>query len=367
MKHPKVSKVVVMQTCVPDYRLAFFDLMKAQFESMLVYSGATYYQESVRGAAGQKPWHKDVRNTFLMGRRLLWQHFPLSFFLTPDPIVLELNPRNISVWLLSIFRALSRSPVVLWGHAWARSGQDSRTVMIRLLMWRLANARIVYTCRQVNELKKVLPGVILPARNALYSQDLVKRRAVKSGNHFVYVGRMVAEKKPMLLLRAFADLAKNNPNVMLDFVGAGPELSRIEELSVEMGIRDRVIIHGHVSDPETLGRIYAGAIAAVSPGYVGLSATQAFFFGVPMLIAENEPHAPEVEACSRLNSVFFPSDSENELTKALASAWDNRLHWAKVSASIQDDVCARYSIEKMVEGFGWAIEASIGDVGASVV
>lgn len=47
---------------------------------------------------------------------------------------------------------------------------------------------------------------------------------------------------------------------------------------------------------EDIYDVYANALVSVSPGYVGLSLTQSLSFGVPMLIAIDEAHVPEIDA-----------------------------------------------------------------------
>lgn len=351
----------VLQTCVPDYRVEFFELLCQNGVCCKVYSGDSYYDSSIRTASEVGSWHVLVSNRFLFKRCLLWQYLPYGLYIDRYAVIAELNPRSISTWLLVLCRAILRRPMILWGHAWARAGRWSMSREIRLLLWRLCDAKIVYTCQQVGELREILRGPIFPARNALYSETMVKRREIKDRSHFIYVGRLVSEKKPQLLLRGFALLIKENSALHLDFVGGGPERMKLEQLSKEMGIYERVSFHGQIADIKRLEYLYDNAIAAVSPGYVGLSATQAFFFGVPMLIAKDEPHSPEIEACrDEFNTIFFQGD-EKSLAQCLRNAWHRRMEWALMSDKIQDDVVMKYSIEKMVESFSESIRCSTVD------
>jgi len=351
--------MIVIQTCVPDYRILFFQLLKSRVQHLRVYSGLNFFDPSVKTASLKEPWSRLVDNKFLFQRAALWQRLPLSVINSDEVVFAELNPRNFTSWVIGAWRTLMGKPIVFWGHAWARSGPNSKTVFIRLLMWRLCDAKLVYTLRQLTELKRVLPGPTFATRNALYSEKMIVRRTVMYRRHFVYVGRMVADKKPELLLRAFAIFAEKDPEICLDIVGEGPERMRLTRLACDLGVGHRVVFHGHISDMKSLGEIYGRAIAAVSPGYLGLSATQAFFFGVPILVADGEPHSPEIEAClPGLNSVFFPSDDGEALALLLKNLSDHQTRWAELSTAIQDGVCARYSIEKMVDSFSLAAEAA---------
>jgi Glycosyltransferase len=353
-------KIRIVQTCVPDYRLGFFSLLAKSVCGLTVYSGETYYQSSIKDAALGQCWHRMLENRFLYGRRLLWQRLPGCLFTIENVVIAELNPRNLSTWILAVWRKLIDRPVVLWGHAWSREGRGSRTTFLRMLMWRLADARIVYTERQVQELTAELPGPTFPARNSLYSKAQATSFKVSEPFRFLYVGRLVADKKPMLMIRAFARFASFAPGAHLDVVGDGPEKESLMAVADELGVADRVTFHGHVSDKEYLGSLYGDAVAALSPGYVGLSATQAFFHGTPMIVGRDEPHSPEIEACVEgFNTLYFTSDSVSDLHDQLMRLWTERAAWREKAPAIAEDAAARYSIEKMVEAFQSASSAAL--------
>ena len=133
--------------------------------------------------------------------------------------------------------------------------------------------------------------------------------------NFIYVGRLIQEKKPRLLIEAFERASRNLPaNTRLIIGGDGPERTSLEATCRTCACRDRVEFTGHVSDRHELLKLYSSAIASVSPGYVGLSVTQSFSHGVPMIIAKEEPHSPEIEAAIEgENCVFFASDDADDL------------------------------------------------------
>jgi glycosyltransferase involved in cell wall biosynthesis len=134
----------------------------------------------------------------------------------------------------------------------------------------------------------------------------------------LYVGRLVEKKKVRLLLEGYIRAQKDSllaENIRLVFVGAGTERQHLEARAEEAGVAHKVQFTGHVSDIAKLRDYYRRAICSVSPGYVGLSATQSFSFGVPMLIARDEFHSPEIEACKEgFNAGFFESDDVNALS-----------------------------------------------------
>jgi glycosyltransferase involved in cell wall biosynthesis len=227
-------------------------------------------------------------------------------------------------------------------------------------MRRLAHAIVVYTERQAAELRKVMPDKpIIAAPNAILSaEEMVPARGALQRTDFIYVGRMTEAKKPDLLVRAFASASGDLPeDTRLVMVGDGPRLGAVRELAARLGVAGRVVFKGHVSDPEALRGLYATSIASVSPGYVGLSITQSFAYGVPMLVARHEPHSPEIEAAIEgFNAFMFDADSVQALCRALSDAWRMRDDLAQRAPEITAHCRTGYSVEGMVSRIVTAIE-----------
>lgn len=79
----------------------------------------------------------------------------------------------------------------------------------------------------------------------------------------LFVGRLVPQKRPLLLLEGFAEIAKAYPQWTLTIVGDGPLRPTIEARARELGLEERVVLTGHVRDVWTFYR-QAGVFAIVS-------------------------------------------------------------------------------------------------------
>ena len=100
--------------------------------------------------------------------------------------------------------------------------------------------------------------------------------------------------------------------------------------------------------------------SSVSPGAVGLSIVQSTAFGVPMIVARDEPHGPEIEAAREgENSVLVESDSPAALAGALREMAAQRDRWSARRGEIAADCAARYSAEAMAERMLEAIRAAM--------
>lgn len=80
----------------------------------------------------------------------------------------------------------------------------------------------------------------------------------------VGAGRLVPEKGFDLLVLAFAEIADEFPDVLLEIAGDGPQLTSLEKLAASLGISERVRFRGWIQNYGMPG-FFAGAQAAVLP------------------------------------------------------------------------------------------------------
>ena len=351
--------LVLLQTVAPDYRARIYEtLAERSGLGFSLYAGSTYFEPSVRTNLS---FARPVTNRYLFGRRVLVQVGMWRTVLRADVAIFELNPRILSNWWLLVARRSMGRGSIVWGHAWPRAGARSMTDRIRGAMRSLADVIVVYTERQADELRMQCPErLVIAAPNSLYLKDEMSSTPLDATpRDFIYVGRLVGGKKPELLLRAFASVADDLAASRLWIVGDGPLRDSLVALSEALGVQERVRFTGHVSDLERLRIIYGGSLASVSPGYVGLSITQSFAFGVPMLVARDEPHSPEIEAAIEdFNTIMFPSDSVLGLATALVRAWNERESWLGRRAAIMNDCASRYSVEHMADRVLQAVQVA---------
>lgn len=69
-----------------------------------------------------------------------------------------------------------------------------------------------------------------------------------SGRRYIAIGRLTPQKNFALLLEAFARIA--TPDDRLTILGEGPDRPMLAERAASLGIADRVVMPGHVADPD---------------------------------------------------------------------------------------------------------------------
>lgn len=351
-----MKRLVIFQTVVPDYRKKFFQQLTFKMKGrVVVYAGEKCFQKSV--TSDNTIDKREVRNVYFFNRKLLFQFGKIwRELLMNGTLVIGLNPRIISNWIFLIVRKTLGLNTYVWGHAWSRKGIVSKTNYIRVIMQKLASGTIVYTKTQKKELQTRHPKLkVFSAPNALYfkeemSPTILSEEQIKD---IIYVGRLTKQKKPFFLIKTFHMNIHQFPSkTKLIIVGDGPEGQKINEYISQHNLADRIFMKGKVSDYKSLKILYSTALFSVSPGYVGLSVTQSFAFGVPMLISKHENHSPEIEAVkSDINAVFFETDNASDFVLKSRKIYNKRAEFVQKRTMIASNCKKEYSIEKMTKSF----------------
>ncbi len=159
---------------------------------------------------------------------------------------------------------------------------------------------------------------ILEIPNAVDTARFDGMRHPEGAPHFVFIGRIVAEKGLPLLLDAFADVVAAHPQARLTIVGTGPLLDALGARARESGIAGNVDFTGHRDDIETP---LAGANLGVLPSRIeGLSNTllESMASGLPVVasrISGNEDFVRHGE-----NGWLFDVDDRAALAACLLAA-----------------------------------------------
>lgn len=116
------------------------------------------------------------------------------------------------------------------------------------------------------------------------------RLATLAGSQAIvlYLGRLAAMKGVDTFLRAAARAAPNVPGCLFVVAGSGPEYPRLLTLAAHLGIGDRVLFLGQVTEDER-DTLLASASVFVLPSIVepfGIAALEAMSAGVPAIVSK---------------------------------------------------------------------------------
>lgn len=356
------SKYVFYLAVVPIYRKSCLEAVRSSTgKDVTFFAGRSHLDKTVTTGISERHVVQ-VQNRALLGNRLLLQTGHLRDAICAEVCVVDLNPRSLTAWMLAVVRRLLGKRTLAWGHLYPRAGADSRTAPIRVLLRRLTAGTILYGYDSVVPARVDLPEKPLwVAPNSLYHAGVLRARAAKR-SRILYVGRLERSKNVQLLIDAFIASALFEQGMTLDIVGFGAEEEGLRRSASDSVAREHIRIHGRIDDVDALEDLYAEALFSVSPGYVGLSMTQSFGFGVPMLYAEDEPHAPEIELTRFGGARCFAPSTSVALSKAMEKFADDLRSDPIDRDHLSDKIRNYYSAERMADGLVRALRNESADL-----
>jgi glycosyltransferase involved in cell wall biosynthesis len=133
------------------------------------------------------------------------------------------------------------------------------------------------------------------------------------------VGQLKAEKNHALLLRAMAELPRDDAKLMI--LGEGPLYDELQKLAKAIGISDRVIMPGFVLDPTPY---YESAdLFVLSSDYegFGLVLVEALLAGLP-IVSTDCPTGPREILAGGAYGTLVPCGDSSALAAAIGEALD---------------------------------------------
>jgi glycosyltransferase involved in cell wall biosynthesis len=192
---------------------------------------------------------------------------------TKFPTYFVRHPHKVT-WLFHQYRAIYD----LCGTPYSEFSHTEADVRLRDQLIALDNAMLGESARLFANARNT--AARLARYNGLVAEPLYhppplagRLAAGPTGNYVLSVGRLEANKRVDLIIRALA----HAPQMRLVVVGDGPLRGQLEQTAADLGVADRVTWTGPIDD-RALVDLYAGALAIVFPpfdedyGYITLEA-----------------------------------------------------------------------------------------------
>jgi glycosyltransferase involved in cell wall biosynthesis len=160
-----------------------------------------------------------------------------------------------------------------------------------------------------------------------------------------FIGRLVEQKAPEVLLRGFARAVRSAPQLRLAIVGSGPLMSEMQALAAELRIGNRVLWLG---ERDARGVIAAFDVFAISSRKEGLPyvVLEAMSAGLPVVATSSA--GVEILVEPGVNGFVIPPEEPTPLGDALeklATNPESREAMGKASR----ELVKRFSVEAMIE------------------
>jgi glycosyltransferase involved in cell wall biosynthesis len=200
-------------------------------------------------------------------------------------------------------------------------------------------------------------GVARPS--PVEANGTMQRLGLRSQKYVLFVGRLVPEKAPDMLIRAFRRLDTDARLVL-----AGGSSFTDDYLPVVRRAasgEDRVVMPGYVYGRD-LGELYANASAFVLPSLLeGLPLTllEAASYGIPVVASDIPPNV-EVIGSEGPGRRLFRAGSESALADALRAALADPDGERAGASRLREDVLGRYSWDEAAAATEAVYEAATG-------
>ncbi len=168
----------------------------------------------------------------------------------------------------------------------------------------------------------------------------------------LYVGRLVKHKRVDLLMRSFAEVAKEHPEAALWIVGDGPERVRLENMAEKLNLPDRIKFLGWVSEEDkvrAMKKAWCLVLPSVKEG-LGLVLLESMACGTPVIAVdsggpreaitdgENGFLVPpnHVEALAdRISRILSNAELRDRMGKAGRRLVEEKFTWKKVAERVE--------------------------------
>lgn len=203
---------------------------------------------------------------------------------------------------------------------------------------------------------RVLPNAVCERPLLERAQALAVLQLSPRRFWFGSVGRLVRIKGYDLLLRAFAPLARELPDVGLALIGAGSEEGALRALCRDLGIGEQVAFCGWRTDAHSLLGAFDVCVFPSREEGFGLAIAEAMAAGRPV-IASQVGGVPEVV---EQDAVLVPPDDERALTHALERLHDDAALRDSIGTALRARWQARFSPGQFGERLQGCVREAIG-------
>ncbi len=180
------------------------------------------------------------------------------------------------------------------------------------------------------------------------SPTLLRELGLEERGYVLFLGRLVPEKDPEILLNAFRRVPTD---LKLVIVGDSSNTDEYTALLRQLGARDDRVVFAGFQYGETLAALLGHAALFVQPSCLeGLPITllEAAAYGRPVVASDIPPHV-EVVGDSEPGRMLFRCQQEQSLVDALERSLKDPDGVREGATRLHDDVVDRYSWDRATE------------------
>lgn len=339
-------KLLIIQNKILHYRKPVYNELSKYYDVTVLHSG--------NKSAGINDTYKEIiMPTLNIGSFIIQSGVFSSVLYGSYDVVIAMSDLHwINNMIVPFFSKKKR--LLLWGHRYSNNCIIDK---IKDIIMMAADGVILYSESEVTKMNErgILLSNIFVAPNTIYVPNHADG-STSPKDSFLFSGRAQKRKNVDVLIKAFAEVCDKIPKtIKINIVGSGTENEMLKVLARQLGLSDRVVFHGEITDHEILKDIFHRAYAYVSPGPVGLGVLHSFAYGVPVVTDYTCWQGPEFDnLADGENSILF--GSYDEFKEVLVSLCKDETLSARLGNNAYNLYARERTIERMVEGFRQAIE-----------
>jgi len=350
------GRLGIQQRVLASYRVPFFDAVARRCTGGLsVFSGRPLPAESLLTGKLSVAETSSAINLHLFGGAayICLQRGMLDWLQEwqPDVLVMEANPRILSIPAAARWMRRHVRPVIGWGKGMA-TGDGVLGIYRRRFLGQF-DLLVAYSTRAAREYESlgVPPGRIRLVRNATADAiDAPCGVRHEFSRRVLFVGRLHPRKRVDWLIRACAEV---DPRPKLTIVGEGSERSFLRTLA------NRLLPDAEFTGMlagEALRRQFEAADIFVLPGASGLALQEAMSSGVPVIVASGDGTREDLVSPS--TGWALPDDSYEVLVKTLREALSDPVRLRAMGAAGRKVIEEQAGLSQMVDSFVQSVSFS---------
>ncbi len=373
----RAPRVLIVQTYVPQYRIAFFNGLRARLADQGVHLDLIYSDPpadaAIKRDAVKLEWaiYLPNRNVGIGDHRLTYQ--PVAGIARAyDLVIVEQANKLLVNPILMVLSAVGMTRLAYWGHGrdfqgresfWARAIKRACTPHVH---WWFAynelsaavvrgtgfsDARITRVMNTIDndELEKMLVQ-ITPEEIEQQRQKL----GLRGKNVCIYIGGMYDKKRLSFLLSACERVRLAIPDFEIIFLGSGVDKPLVESFAAQ---HEWAIVCGPTFGREKVVNLKLAKLLLM-PGLVGLAIIDAFTAQVPIVTTNVPYHSPEIDyLIDGVNGEMTADNNEDYAARIVLLLRDeNRLSDLRRGCR---EAARKYTMDAMVNNFAAGIIGAV--------
>lgn len=363
-------KIAFFQPYLAKWRIEFLEFFIAESHyDVVVYDGGFRPKNDVKSISGHKVnFNVNVLKSLSPIINFKNQSYPFFFspFLffnlvrdRPDVVVTEGEINFINNLSVMLYCFIFKKEYVWWSLGKVRTRRKNivNKILDPIVNYQIKNAKCImarnsYAKRYYieNELKDKNDIIVAPNSMNHHKAlaDLDDRLLTKLINKKVdkkvilYVGALVKDKSPSDLLEAFSKLG-NSSEMLLWYVGSGPELDSLKEQAKCLDVDDKVSFFGNIFDG--VGNYFEVADLVVVPGLGGLVINHAMIFSCPV-ISRVADGTEEDLVINGFSGYVLKSNSNDDLAQKIEEIFDGE-KYIEYGMNARNLIVSKWNIDIM--------------------